>query len=289
MKRIILAFIVATLALTFSVNAQQTNSVSKSETEFEILKDQYQKLLDQQVELEKERAQITTELKEERINHQDFVEGIYKWIAVFISVVVAILGFFGWKEYKKALADIERKTTEAIRKESERLETDAKEKLQSHTNQLILDVSRLINRNPDSIKEMIDRRINDYVAKQNNPICLYHTAGDGIDEQLKAYDYNIIESYEINSDEEPSQYISYKNASVVFIANPHSDKEKGDEFCNRLNKLVIKDSNYFYLGKYGTFTDNVSDSNFARTAATVEHNLLDLLRYIEFKKSDKKG
>lgn len=282
MKQIILALIVATLALTFSVNAQQTNTVSKSETEFEILKDQYQKLLDQQVELEKERAQITTELKEERENHQDFVEGIYRWLSVIILLIVGIATFFGWKEYKKALADIERKTTEAIRKESERLETDAKEKLQSHTNQLILDVSRLINRNPDSIKEMIHRRINDYVAKQNNPICLYHTAGDGIDEQLKAYDFNIIESYEINHEEEPTQYISYKNASVVFIADTTG------KFSNGLKDKVSADANYFYLGS-GRFDGDVRLKNFANTPIAVEHNLLDLLRYIEFKKSDKKG
>lgn len=287
MKRIIIAFIVATLALSYQVNAQQTNAVSKSETEFEILKDQYQKLVNQQVELEKERAQITTELKEERKNHQDFVEGIYKWIAVFISAVVAILGFFGWKEYKKALADIERKTTEAIRKESERLETDAKEKLQSLTNQLILDVSRLINRNPDSIKEMIDRKIYDYDVKQNNPICLYHTAEDGVDEQLKAYDYNIIESYEINSDDEPSQYISYKDASVVFIANPYSEENSANSFCTNLDNKVKSDVNYFYLGA-GRFDSNnkVQFKNFANTPITVEHNLLDLLRYIEYKKHD---
>lgn len=275
MKRIILAFIVATLALTFPVNAQQANTTSKSETEFEILKDQYQKLLDQQVVLEKERAQITKELKEERKNHQDFVEGIYKWIAVFISVVVAILGFLGWREYKKALADIEQKTIEAIRKESERLEADAKEKLQNHTNQLILDVSRLIDRNPASIKEMIDRKISDYEARRNNPICLYHTAGDGIDELLKAYDFNIIESYEINHEEEATLYISYKNASVVFIA----DKTGKNELKDKVNS----DANYFYFGP-GRFEGDVQLKNFANTPIAIEHNLLDLLRYIEFNK-----
>lgn len=282
MKQIILALIVATMALSFSMNAQQPNKVSKSETEFEILKDQYQKLLNQQVELEKERGKMIDELKSEREKYLNFMELIIGICSGILVLLGAIATFTGWKtrsDIKKQLADIERKTTETIRKESERLETDAKEKLQSHTNQLILDVSRLINRNPDSIKEMIDRRINDYEAKQNNPICLYHTAGDGIDEQLKAYDFNIIESYEINHEEEPTQYISYKNASVVFIADTTG------KFSNGLKDKVSADANYFYLGS-GRFDGDVRLKNFANTPIAVEHNLLDLLRYIEFKKSD---
>lgn len=276
MKRIILVLV--TVVFTFLGYAQQSNTALKSETEFQILKEQYQKLLDQQVTFEKERVQITRELKEERKNHQDFVEGIYRWLSVIILLIGGIATFLGWKEYKKALADIERKTTEAIRKESERLTVDAKEKLHSLSNQLILDVSRLINRNPDSIKEMIDSRISDYEARQNNPICLYHTAGDGIDEQLKVYDFNIIESYEINQEEEPIQYISYKNASIVFIADTTG------KFINNLNDKTSSDTNYFYLGP-GYFKGNARLKNFASTPIAVEHNLLDLLRYIEFKKS----
>ena len=286
MKHYIVAIVIGMFALTFTAKAQQTKTESKSEITF--LKEQYQELLDQQVKLEEKREQMITDLKNEREKYLDFIEVIVRIFAGIVVIIGSIAAFLGWNEFKKIRKDIERTTADALQKEGERLEKEAKEKLKCYTNEIILNISKLIERNPASLKDMIDQKISDYEAKQNNPICLYHTDGDKIEEQLKAYDFKIIETNEIKPEEEPAQYLSSKDASVVFIVDPYSEKKEVIEFCNRLKEKVSKDTNYFYLGN-GHFEGKVHLSNYASTPITVEHNLLDLLRYIEFKKSSDKA
>jgi hypothetical protein len=288
MKHYIIAIVVAMLALTFTVKAQQTKTESKSKIEYTILKEQYQKLLDQQVKLEGKREHMIRDLKNEREKYLNFIETIISIFTSMILILGSVAVFFGWNEFKKIRKDIEQKTTELLQKERERLENEAKEKLKCYSNEIILNISKLIERNPASIKDLINQKISDYEAKQNNPICLYHTEGDGIDKQLKIYDFQIIETYEIKAEEEPKRYCSFQDASVVFIANPYSEDKDASDFCSNLKQKVNEDGNYFYLGK-SRFDAKVHFSNCASTPITIEHNLLDLLRYIEFKKSTDKA
>lgn len=278
-KYIVVTFLV--MCMSFSVaNAQTKPFASKDEIEYSILKDQYQKLLDKQVVIENERKQMIEDLKSERENYLNFMELIISICAGILILLGTFATFMGWKTRK----DIEQKISESLQKERDRLEEGAKEKLQNYSNKLILDVSRLINQNPNSLKEVIDKKISDYDARQNNTICLYHTSGDRIDELLNSYDFKIVENYEIKKEQSSMKFCSYKNASVIFITDPNSQKDEIKSFCDKLKEQVQKEANYFYLGK-GRFSAEVHLSNFASTPITVEHNLMDLLKYIEFERS----
>ena len=130
-------------------------------------------------------------------------------------------------------------------------------------------------------------------AKENNPILLYHKADDKIDTQLRYYGFKVIDHVEFDEERIPLKIGNTSNASVVFIVDPTEYKEsiKNTPFCESLkpSEHLERGANYFYLGA-GRFPESKDyTSNFARTPSTVYQNMLDLLRYIEFKKSDKKG
>jgi len=271
---------------TMSVQAQQKNNISKTEIEYSILKNQYQKILNQQVLLEKERGQMIHDLASEREKYLNFVE---KVIGI-CSVIIIFLGFFatfmGWRTRKDIKSQLEEKKKELtqqmdklLEKEQEKLTKEAKEKLNCFINDITLNIAKLIQRNPASLKDLIDQKISDYEAKQNNHICLYHTKGDGIDEQLNMYGFNVIEDYDINLVKSPTEIKSFKNASVVFIVDKDLDNRESS-FSDHIKNKLDKNVNYFYLGK-GRF-EGGNLKNYANSKITIEHNLLDLLRYIEY-------
>ncbi|MFA6843714.1 MAG: hypothetical protein WCR33_04860 [Bacilli bacterium] len=286
MKKYLLIIIFIMFTGTMSVQAQQKNNISKTEIEYSILKNQYQKILNQQVLLEKERGQMIHDLASEREKYLNFVE---KVIGI-CSVIIIFLGFFatfmGWRTRKDIKSQLEEKKKELtqqmdklLEKEQEKLTKEAKEKLNCFINDITLNIAKLIQRNPASLKDLIDQKISDYEAKQNNHICLYHTKGDGIDEQLNMYGFNVIEDYDINLVKSPTEIKSFKNASVVFIVDKDLDNRESS-FSDHIKNKLDKNVNYFYLGK-GRF-EGGNLKNYANSKITIEHNLLDLLRYIEY-------
>jgi hypothetical protein len=133
---------------------------------------------------------------------------------------------------------------------------------------------------------VIKQKISDYDAKKNNPICLYHLKDDNIKEQLEYYGFNVLNDFIID---ETNQFEMSPNFfSVIFFVDPTKkpDPQKNTDFCMVVGERLEKGANYFYLGE-GSFPTENCTCNFAQTPSTVYQNLLDLFRYIEFKKSVK--
>ena len=93
------------------------------------------------------------------------------------------------------------------------------------------------------------------------------------------YGFNVIEDYDINLVKSPAEIKSFKNASVVFIVDKDLDNRESS-FSDHIKNKLDKNVNYFYLGK-GRF-EGGNLKNYANSKITIEHNLLDLLRYVEY-------
>lgn len=91
--------------------AQTQAPVAQTEAEFRLLKEQYQLLQEKEEKLVSEYGKIIETLREERKEHQDFVQRIYTWISIAVVVIIGIFGsmlaFFGWNRYKQIKADID--------------------------------------------------------------------------------------------------------------------------------------------------------------------------------------
>ncbi|MCC5918816.1 MAG: phage holin family protein [Cryomorphaceae bacterium] len=124
---------------------------------------QYEFLKEQQKEVKAEYEKITKELKEERKAHQDFVEGMYKWIAIFVSVVVflagGILAFFGWNRIDQVKKDVDTIVTQKC-------------------TEMIADV---VSGRRDVLSEQLKKYDRQAYLRKNKTILLLDTSGEGIE------------------------------------------------------------------------------------------------------------
>lgn len=290
------------------------NNGSPVEKEYSLLKAQYSEILKQQGQLENKRNELYKTLKEERKNHQDFVQNIYLWVSIFISIIGVALGtiisFLGYKTRKEVKEKIDEYKIQLINESQEKLEAhkikldnDAKEKLESHKNEIVIQCSKLLSENPFHIKELIDERISDYEVKQNNKIQLiYHKdeseSMNKIYNQLKYYGFILGESIPF-SDYNQIPYENYSEDIVYFIIDNNEKDESNKKptfniptnLCFELNNgnhnnTPLQKCNIFYQGD-SFLTFKAKQQNFAKTPTTIYNNLMDLLRYVEYEKKIK--
>lgn len=268
------------IALSIGIFAQKS-TIDNSEIQF--IKEQYNELIKKNETLEKDRLNLIETLKkeqsisiytlqQERKNHQDFVECIYRWISGIIILLGAILSWVGYSSFKKGIQlalknakkEFEKKSKEQTKKTSE-------------------DIARILGQDPKSIKQLITTKIASSEAKRNNSIVFYYKKGEGEEQdiinQLKYYGFIISKSIEI--DNSFIENLKCNEKSVQFILDLKGNAEN-DLIKMKNNASNLKKCKLFYLGKHFFSKDLDWTMNFSSSPSTLYNNLLDLLRYIDY-------
>lgn len=311
-RKMTIILLVITLPLIAQIK-QEKSQKSKAEIEFEILKDRYK-------ELDVKRNELYETLKTERKNHQDFVENIYiilsgviGLLALIVSAILSYLGFSnrkGLKEYKKELQknafdEVTRLKNESLKNVNNKIASinsdinkkllDIKRNIQSESdkrtknisNEMINKISKILDESPAIVEDLINGKMSINHAKNSNEVDIIgdnRTVANDIYSQLKAYGFKVNDNIHIYSNKEELYSIIEKNKSQIrfFVGLNGSGKELIDNL-NQKSEILNKSYN-FYLGE-GFFPSGDWIANFARTKSTIYQNLLDLLRYIEYRKN----
>ncbi len=267
MKKIVflLWFIGVILTNGLTVVAQQQKPETVSETEFEILKEHYQQLLEKDEKVIARYGDIITELKEERKAHQDFVEKVYTYASAFISIVAVLFGgllaFWGWNRFKQVKEDVDSIVTKKC--------TD-----------MITDV---VTGKRDIIEKQLSKYDLQAKLRRDNKIIILSESiekGDPIEKYLKKVDFEVdkavISTY-YNTD--GSYKSELNNWDVVIFNNLTTDIWTNKEVQEKLINTNSSKSILFYLG--GKIGDN--NKKFHVSAVNMPSqlygNLMNLLEY----------
>jgi hypothetical protein len=247
---------IAIVSLSFNIFAQeQTDTIppvatTYSKQELTFLKDQYKYLIDIN-------AKIIDDLKEERKNHQDFVENIYRWVTAIAIVVGIILSFFGWRTLKNAKKELLEKWNTSLKKLAIELKT-----------------------NPTALREAIESKIVENELKNYGLIILHNN-----DEEAKANDMDsLLQSSGFKkikrvSREKCTDKDLSKNNVIILFSDLDDDignkvKKSGCAVlgCGKREEISIDN-----IEKYANNKDCVTCCN---SLATLYQNLLSLLYYM---------
>jgi len=98
----------------------KTEPVSVTEKEYRELKDEYSKLIEKQLSLEKEWRDIIKTLHDERKDFQEDIKYMYGWALGIIGFIgtcfIAVLVFFGVNSFKSIIEKISESVTEKVEK-----------------------------------------------------------------------------------------------------------------------------------------------------------------------------
>lgn len=264
MKKAIYLYCLCLCLVNSSTLAQTKEPTSNSDIQLSLLKDQYKMLQEKDEKIIARYENIITELKEERKNHQDFVESTYKWMSIIVGAVVllfgGILSFFGWNKFKQ------------IKQEADILVTE------KCTN-LIADV---VSGKKDIISTQLEKYdLQAKLRKKNNIVILSESLEKGQD--LEAYltkvgfkvDKAIISAfYEING-----ILISELTKWDVVIFN---DLESGWNEKDIQKKLIESNSTksiLFYLGGHIDPDNKKFSVSAVNMPSQLYGNLMNLLEY----------
>jgi hypothetical protein len=258
MKKLVIFFIcIAGLSLNIAAEEQQkTEKIqSYSEQELNFLKEQYNQLTNTN-------AGIINDLKEERKNHQDFVESIYRRALVIIGLVAAILTFLGCRTFKEA-------------------EKKLQGKIDKELNSLLEKLAEEFNMKPEALKEAIKEKTVEMTLKKDYPIIVLYDNNEidnagKMNDLLKSFEFKNIRKVDRNT---YNGTFSEKDIVILFSKIDHNDELKDK----------IRKSKCAILG-YGTvkkddIKDHVTDQdsiNFCNSFATLYQNLISLLHYKQY-------
>ncbi|GHT86638.1 hypothetical protein FACS18947_6620 [Bacteroidia bacterium] len=212
---------------------------------------------------------------EERKNHQDYVESLYKWVAIFFGIICTLFGsiftFLGIKTKK----DVEKEMNDKLSRE-----------LNTTFNRLAAELKT----NPDALKAAISEKSIEIELKNDYPITILHTAekdelnnAKNMKNVLTAFGFKIVQNTLRNN---ASGNKFSENDIIVLFSNI---KQEEQELLGE-----IKKSNCAILG-FGTFNDVKEDAltlkhlkeyvankecvTFCNSFATLYQNLISLLHY----------
>lgn len=283
------------LILTLGVSAnKKQNFQKKSKAEIESVKveeleRQCHILNEKIIELDSIYRSDIVLLKSTRQEHFNTIESAYSFLKWFVSilslVVVGFATYFGFSN-KKSLNEYKKEMKE-----------EAQTEIKKITNKFVSEVAQVIKRNPEALDDVIAEKLSDCLAKSNNSICLVHSDNSemkSIKYQLVSYGFNNMTDKQFDSpDDINEKFLEAIQSNVIFFIDTtdhvkiNNDKDS-TELCNYLwsNKTVLKNRNYFYLGSavFPFHKEQKYIVNYAKSKSTVYQNLLDLLRYIEYKK-----
>jgi hypothetical protein len=253
MKKIFI--FISILGLSFNITAQGRADTAVapnySEQELTFLKEQYKILTDKN-------AEIINDLKEERKNHQDFVERIYKWVFVLVAFIGIILTVIGWRSIKDVEKDMKKKWNSLLEKLADELYTE-----------------------PDALKDAIEAKIAENELKNYGLIILYKNdekkkAGEMVN-LLKSSGFKKVKRIQYNE----SVDIDFSGSDVIVLfSNITDDNTLGQKIkdsgcailgCGKQGEIGIKD-----IEKYAKNTNCVTCCN---SLATLYQNLISLLYY----------
>lgn len=260
MKRLL--FFVFAMGLSFNVVSEEhpttPNNLSYSE-ELNLWKDNYKKSTEEHTKVIEKYDSIIKELKDERKNHQDFVESLYKRVTgvlgVVFSVAIAIFTFLGFRTYKNIEESVEKAREQAFRK-----------------------LAKKLNTHPRVLEEVIkEKSVEISLKKEYHIFILKLLDDDGKAQKME----NILFSFGFENVQVVGevQVANLSKQSVIVLFNKLSDDTL---------KSQIKASNCAILG-FGRERDiaqtdlkeyvSNSEYNTCSSFATLYHNLLSLLYY----------
>jgi hypothetical protein len=225
------------------------------------------------------------DIQAERNSFVSFIESninCFKWIlSIATAFVLGLLGFFGWKHGK------------TMKEYKSELKEDAERELRKARDKAILEISSMIKKDPMVVKSVMDERLKDAELKKKMSICLLYSdeqEKNKVELQLLKFGIeNVTEQSFEKVGELSNDKIEKVKENILFIIDSSKDEEKSDKKNTQLcfhvgdNKSILNGRNVFYKGS-GTFPNSSEyTSNFAKTNVTIYQNLLDLMRYIDFK------
>jgi PleD family two-component response regulator len=256
---------ISILGLSFNILAQGRADTAVaptySEQELTFLKEQYKILTDKN-------AEIIEDLKEERKNHQEFVEGIYRWFFAIVAFIGIILVIVGWRTIKDAKKDIRKKIE------------DVTDKLLKEWNSSLEKLADELHTEPDALKDAIVEKITENELKNYGLIILYKN-----DEKEKAKE---MEKLLCSSGFRKVKRIQYKefiesdlseSDVIILFSNLTDDtfKEKIEKSgcailgCGKQDEIEIKNIE--------TYAKNKNCVTCCNSFATLYQNLISLLYY----------
>jgi hypothetical protein len=276
MKTLFLTLILASLAFT---GVAKTNNDSIKIVELE------KKVETLQTKLSERDALYESHLKDIQSERNSFVSFIesnincFKWIlSIATAFVLGLLGFFGWKHGK------------TMKEYKAELKEDAERELRKARDKAILEISSMIEKDPMVVKSVIDERLKDAELKKKMSICLIYSDASKISTikmQLLKFGIENITEKKLETSALTVNEFKAISSDILFIIDHLEGKKTDiqDQLKKELEGCKEKLPAFFYLGKNNFPRDNDKIiSNACRTESTIYQNLLDLMRYVDFKK-----
>ncbi|MDR1584359.1 MAG: hypothetical protein LBS55_14100 [Prevotellaceae bacterium] len=254
MKRLFIFIGICCLSLNIMAQEQkqeQTVTVAPtySEQELTFLKEQYKMLIDQNIV-------IVKELKEERKNHQDFVECIYRWVFVLAVIVGVILSFFGWRTKK-----------------------DVVEKVKNEWDTSLKQLALELNTQPEALKEAVQSKIDENRLKSDYSLKILYK-GEEIskanDMEKLLFSSGFKKVKKLSDNEDLDNFT--KNDVIILFSDITNDelKRKIKESGCAIFGCGERTININNLKEYVSNKDCVTCCN---SLATLYQNLISLLYY----------
>lgn len=220
-----------------------------------------------------------TLILEERQKFVDFIEhsvNIMQYTLGAASVILGIIfAFFGFNQKKH------------LKKYADEAQKEARRKLKEARDKIVLEISSIIKKDPAIIKSVIDDRVKDAELKKKVSIRLFEFSKDNpklrnIKLQLIKFGIENIHEELINPEEIITKLTNTKE-DIAFLID-FDGKNQAMDLLNKKLDFSKKDRPcFFYAGKGRFPSEKVKFSNYCNSEITIYQNLMDLIRFMDFK------
>jgi hypothetical protein len=209
---------------------------------------------------------------------QDFVEfiknnlGFIRWFLIIVSSIFVIF-FFNEKK--------------SIKKYKKEIEEEAKRELRTARDQAILEIASAINKDPMVIKSVMDERVKDAELKKKFSIRLFYSDESkmkSIKLQLEKFGIENIKEELVAPEDLTSQKFQKTQEKIVFIIDFNDKNGIETQLDKELRNFKKNRPCFFYAGKNKFPKNNQNITyNTCNSEITIYQNLMDLMRYMDFK------
>lgn len=222
-------------------------------------------------------------IQEERQHFISFIESNFKIFHLIVGVgsglIIFILSFLGVKQGK------------SLKKYATGFKKDARRELRVARDRTILEISSAINKDPMVVKSVMDERVKDAELKKRYSIRIFYSEErkkNSIKLQLEKFGIERIKEELIKPEELTAQKFQKTVEDVAFIIDFNESNDIVEQLKKELKAYSKNWPCFFYAGKNSFPRDNSNITfNACSSEITIYQNLIDLLRYIDFRKCTK--
>ena len=274
MKQFI-GILIIVLCSSFSVIAQETsqkNNISELENKIELLEEK----LAQRDSLYESHLNL---ILEERQKFVDFIEHsfniTYNTVVAASVILVIIFTCLGFNQKKH------------LKKYADEVKKEAKQELQKARDSMVCEISSSIKKDPEIIKSVIDDRVKDAELKNKVSIRLfafseYELKLRNIELQLIKFGIENIQEEFINPEEIITK-LKNTREDIAFLIDFDKEKQVSNLLNEKLDSYKKDRPCFFYAGKGKFPSEKVKYSNYCNSEITIYQNLMDLIRFMDFK------